>query len=89
MSETTPAAGSLLPEALAAGEAAAMAKVIQAAGRVIRSETDRGLIVLLDDRFAERRFSSLMPRDWYRESVRELVSGAILRDVRDFWERSP
>jgi DNA excision repair protein ERCC-2 len=66
----------------------AMAKVVQAAGRVIRSESDRGLIVLLDRRFLEPRFASLMPKDWYDESVQELVSTKILADVREFWERS-
>lgn len=63
----------------------AMAKVIQAAGRVIRSELDRGVIVLLDGRFVERRYSDLMPSDWYVDSVMELVSTSILSDLRTFW----
>jgi DNA excision repair protein ERCC-2 len=63
----------------------AMAKVIQAAGRVIRSELDRGVIVLIDARFVERRYSDLMPRDWYVDSVKELVSTSILSDLRAFW----
>lgn len=66
----------------------AMAKVIQAAGRVIRSERDRGLIVLMDARFVERRYSALMPRGWYQESVQELVSTSILQDVRAFWDEA-
>jgi DNA excision repair protein ERCC-2 len=66
----------------------AMAKVIQAAGRVIRSELDRGIIVLIDSRFVERRYSDLMPRDWYVDSVRELVSTSILSDLRAFWDRA-
>lgn len=66
----------------------AMAKVIQAAGRVIRSERDRGLIVLIDGRFVERRYSDQMPRDWYVDSVRELVSTSILSDLRDFWDNT-
>jgi DNA excision repair protein ERCC-2 len=64
----------------------AMAKVIQAAGRVIRSELDRGIIVLIDGRFVERRYSDLMPRDWYVDSVKELVSTSILSDLRAFWD---
>ena len=63
----------------------AMAKAIQAAGRVIRSETDRGLIVLMDNRFLEPGFSSAMPADWFAAEVRELVSDAILKEVSDFW----
>lgn len=63
----------------------AMAKAIQAAGRVIRSETDRGLIVLMDDRFIQTSFAKSMPQDWFAESPRELVSDKILKDVADFW----
>lgn len=63
----------------------AMAKAIQAAGRVIRSETDRGLIVLMDSRFVQPSYSRSMPRDWFESDVTELVSESILRDVSDFW----
>lgn len=63
----------------------AMAKAVQAAGRVIRSETDRGLIVLIDDRFVDPAFAGSMPRDWFQESPRELVSSSILADVASFW----
>jgi DNA excision repair protein ERCC-2 len=63
----------------------AMAKAIQAAGRVIRTETDRGLIVLLDGRFLEGAYSRSMPADWFTHSPRELVSSAILREVQEFW----
>jgi DNA excision repair protein ERCC-2 len=63
----------------------AMARAVQAAGRVIRSETDRGLIVLMDDRFMEPGYSSAMPADWFESDVRELVSGSILKDVEEFW----
>lgn len=65
----------------------AMAKAIQAAGRVIRSETDRGLIVLMDDRFLREEYSSAMPGDWFESDAQELVSGAILSDIREFWGR--
>ena len=39
-------------------------KVVQAAGRVIRSQQDRGVVVLIDDRFAEPRVQQLLPRWW-------------------------
>lgn len=64
----------------------AMAKVVQAAGRVIRTDTDRGLIVLMDARFLESRYSALLPSDWYEDSVKDLVSSRILSDVSAFWE---
>jgi DNA excision repair protein ERCC-2 len=64
----------------------AMSKAVQAAGRVIRSETDRGLIVLMDNRFVQPGYSRSMPADWFESDVRELVSESILKDVADFWE---
>ena len=65
----------------------AMSKAVQAAGRVIRTETDCGLIVLMDSRFAEETFSKAMPQDWFCKSPREMISAAILTDVREFWQR--
>jgi len=66
----------------------AMAKAVQAAGRVIRSETDRGLVVLMDDRFLEPGYSVTMPGDWFRSQASELVSGSILKEIAEFWKRS-
>jgi DNA excision repair protein ERCC-2 len=63
----------------------AMAKAVQAAGRVIRSETDRGLIVLMDSRFMEPGYSRSMPVDWFESDVKELVSTGILKEVAEFW----
>lgn len=68
----------------------AMARAVQAAGRVIRSESDRGLIVLMDRRFVEAGYSRAMPVDWFEgDDVTGLVSGAILREVAEFWSREP
>ncbi len=41
-----------------------MQKVVQAAGRVIRGVEDRGVVVLIDDRFAERKIQQLLPAWW-------------------------
>jgi DNA excision repair protein ERCC-2 len=65
----------------------AMAKAIQAAGRVIRSESDRGLIVLMDQRFTQPAYSRAMPTDWFQSRVGELVSGSILKEVSEFWRQ--
>ncbi len=67
----------------------AMAKAVQAAGRVIRSETDRGLIVLMDSRFTHGSYSKSMPQDWFDKSPLELVSQKILSDIEDFWRQAP
>ena len=63
----------------------AMAKAVQAAGRVIRSEKDRGLIVLMDNRFVQPAYSRSMPTDWFESDVNELVSESIVKDVAAFW----
>ena len=41
-----------------------MNKVLQAAGRVIRTDTDRGVIILVDDRFATPTYTGLFPAHW-------------------------
>ena len=41
-----------------------MNKVLQAAGRVIRSENDRGAILLIDDRYSTNRYKQLFPSEW-------------------------
>lgn len=42
-----------------------MNKVLQAAGRVIRGENDRGAILLIDDRFTSRSYQRLFPEEWF------------------------
>lgn len=42
----------------------AMNKVLQSAGRVIRTAEDKGVILLLDDRFLQMKYQSLFPREW-------------------------
>ena len=41
-----------------------MNKVMQAAGRVIRTLRDKGVIALLDDRFLRPEYTALFPREW-------------------------
>lgn len=65
----------------------AMAKAIQSAGRVIRSEKDRGIIILMDSRFLNKDYYSSMPEGWFNESPHELVSQKILTDLQVFWDR--
>ncbi|MBC7465558.1 MAG: ATP-dependent DNA helicase [Bdellovibrio sp.] len=63
----------------------AMAKAVQAAGRVIRSETDQGIIVLMDNRFIQPSYVKSMPQDWFENNPQEMVSQSILKDINDFW----
>lgn len=64
----------------------AMAKAVQAAGRVIRTETDKGIIVLMDNRFLKDTYSQCMPKDWFSEHPKELVSQSILKEIDAFWK---
>jgi DNA excision repair protein ERCC-2 len=45
-------------------------KVLQAAGRVIRTEEDRGVVVLIDERFGTPRYLNLFPPNWKPEVIR-------------------
>ena len=46
-----------------------MNKVLQAAGRVIRTNEDRGIILLLDERFLQSDYTQLFPREWENRLV--------------------
>ena len=60
-----------------------MNKVLQAAGRVIRTPEDRGVILLLDDRFLRRDHLELFPREW--EHFQVVNRGNAARCLEDFW----
>jgi DNA excision repair protein ERCC-2 len=60
-----------------------MNRVLQAAGRVIRSETDRGAVLLVDSRFGERRYRSLFPRGWRPSTVRNAEE--LRAELESFW----
>ena len=63
-----------------------MNKVFQAAGRVIRREDDRGVIVLIDDRFADPIYKKSIPALWH--GMRYVGDANELKDrILDFWQR--
>lgn len=61
-----------------------MNKVLQAAGRVIRTAEDRGVILLLDERFLSSDYATLYPREWEGRQICSLKD--IEEKVREFWE---
>lgn len=63
-----------------------MTRVVQSAGRVIRSERDIGVIALLCKRFASPMYTRYFPADWYDESPRELVTKNAPEVIRRFFE---
>ncbi len=44
-------------------------RVLQAAGRVIRTEMDRGVVLLIDDRYFSFRYRNLLPKEWTPAAV--------------------
>lgn len=62
-------------------------RVLQAAGRVIRSPEDRGVILLVDPRFRTPRYRALLPEDWQPAAVGPSARLAALLDA--FWRASP
>lgn len=61
-----------------------MNKVQQSAGRVIRTEEDRGIILLLDERFSERQYKNTFPREW--KGMKYCNVNQIESLIRQFWE---
>jgi len=62
-----------------------MTRVIQAAGRLIRSETDRGVIALICQRFVQMPYTNYLPRDWFDETPGELIAQRPAEEVRKFF----
>ncbi|MFR3036700.1 MAG: ATP-dependent DNA helicase [Blautia hydrogenotrophica] len=60
-----------------------MNKVLQAAGRVIRTQKDRGIILLLDERFCQRENLSLFPEEWSNYQVSKITS--VEKQLKKFW----
>jgi len=63
-----------------------MNKVMQAAGRVIRSEDEKGVVILIDDRFASVEYKMIMPEYWrhikYIGNARDLLG-----QITEFWKK--
>lgn len=63
-----------------------MNKVLQAAGRVIRTTEDKGVIVLLDERFLQSDYQYMYPREWSGRKVCDIDQVKEL--VSDFWQKA-
>jgi Rad3-related DNA helicase len=58
---------------------------LQAAGRVIRTESDRGVVLLIDDRFGEPDYRRLIPAHW--RGLHYVGDGqALTRLLTAFWQ---
>lgn len=64
-----------------------MNRVLQAAGRVIRREDDKGVIVLVDDRFDDPIYKKIIPKLWSK--MKFIPDAKLLRDKLDeFWNNN-
>ena len=61
-----------------------MNKVLQAAGRVIRTVDDIGIVALLDERFLQRSYQRMFPREWKDYQVTTCNHAAF--HVGEFWK---
>ena len=64
-----------------------MNKVLQAAGRVIRTEQDRGLVLLIDARFSQQRYRRLFPPEWQGAATTKSFT-SIADKAKRFWSLS-
>lgn len=61
-----------------------MNKVLQACGRVIRTERDHGVILLIDERFARSTYKRLFPKEW--NAIRYIQDNSEIKPIiDDFW----
>lgn len=61
-------------------------KVFQAAGRVIRTIHDKGAILLLDERFLNRQYQELFPREWFPYEIVDVEE--MKRELMAFWHEA-
>jgi DNA excision repair protein ERCC-2 len=58
-------------------------RVLQAAGRVIRTENDRGVVLLIDQRYAHYRYKTLLREEW--DPIRVQDAQQLADRLQDFW----
>jgi DNA excision repair protein ERCC-2 len=64
-----------------------MNRVMQAVGRVIRSEKDRGMALLIDDRFLNNRYRDLFKHEWSHYDV-VITLEDMAASIRSFWKKA-
>ena len=62
-----------------------MNRVLQAAGRVIRTQEDCGVVLLLDDRFLQTQYATMFPREW--EGIETCSLESAQAQLACFWEK--
>lgn len=62
-----------------------MNKVLQAAGRVIRTENDIGIVALLDERFCGAEYQKTFPREW--KDIQSVKLETVSQCIEEFWNK--
>lgn len=60
-------------------------RVLQAAGRVIRTENDRGVVLLIDQRYARYQYKTLLREEW--DPIRVQDAQQLADSLQDFWNQ--
>lgn len=60
-------------------------RVIQSAGRVFRTPEDKGVVLLIDDRFLDERYQELLPPDWFMPG-RAFSTSDYRQALQEFWK---
>lgn len=61
-----------------------MNKVLQSSGRVIRTDEDEGAILLLDERFLTKQYTSLFPQEWFPYEI--VTIDTVQKKLKEFWQ---
>ncbi len=64
-----------------------MNRVIQSAGRLIRTETDTGILVLIGERFTRDEYAACLPEDWGAQAVHPIDEDELIDTAATFWEQ--
>jgi Rad3-related DNA helicase len=62
-----------------------MTRVVQAAGRLLRSEDDRGTIILMGRRFLDGRYYRMLPDEWTHQDPEALSFEDPVEAIREFF----
>jgi DNA excision repair protein ERCC-2 len=62
-------------------------KVIQSVGRLIRSQQDKGIIILAGERFAEDEINQLFPDYWFENEGDVVITENLKETIKTFWDR--
>ena len=64
-----------------------MNKVIQSVGRLIRSVTDKGIVVLIGERFADEQFNNILPDYWFKRKGDIEITDDYVPVIKEFWRK--